>query len=79
MTVPPTLLPDERTLHKLWELTDLSASDFADEVSQRVHVVAQRGVLQWKEDAFAGHEVGNGVRDGRLRAWDSAAWRQPEC
>ena len=26
--------PDERTLHKLWELTDLSASDFADEVSQ---------------------------------------------
>ena len=29
---PPA--PDERTLHKLWELTDLSANDFADEVSQ---------------------------------------------
>jgi general secretion pathway protein E len=26
--------PDERTLHKLWELTDLSANDFADEVAQ---------------------------------------------
>jgi general secretion pathway protein E len=26
--------PDERTLHKLWELTELSANDFADEVSQ---------------------------------------------
>ncbi len=25
---------DERTLHKLWELTELSANDFADEVSQ---------------------------------------------
>src|SRR5277367_1895856 len=26
--------PDERTLHKLWELTELSANDFADEVAQ---------------------------------------------
>ncbi len=26
--------PDERTLHKLWELTELSANDFADEVSR---------------------------------------------
>ena len=25
---------DERTLHKLWELTDLSANDFADEVAR---------------------------------------------
>ena len=30
---------DERTLHKLWGLTDLSANDFADEVADRKSVV----------------------------------------
>ena len=29
----PAQSQDERTLHKLWGLTDLSANDFADEVS----------------------------------------------
>jgi general secretion pathway protein E len=30
----PTQAQDERTLRKLWELTELSANDFADEVSR---------------------------------------------
>src|ERR1700726_3916552 len=29
----PAQSQDERTLHKLWSLTDLSANDFADEVA----------------------------------------------
>src|SRR5579871_6409129 len=38
---------DDRTLHKLWGLTDLSANDFADEVAGFFHVprVALRDLL----------------------------------
>jgi len=33
-TTSSDLLAIQRTLRKLWELTDLSASDFADEVAR---------------------------------------------
>ncbi len=36
-------------------LPALVLQDLADEFAQRMHVVAQRGVLEREEDAFAGH------------------------
>ncbi len=56
------------TLHRLEQrLAALVLEDVAHELAQRVHVVAQRRVLERKEDAFAGH--GRGWRAKSLGCW----------
>ena len=54
-------------------LAALVPDHLADELAERVHVVAQRRVLDREEYAFAGH--GRGMSASVLRAADLGAWR----